>query len=162
MNKLNYIKATLVAGCMFALLPEGYAQIENPNIVLIMADDLGYECIGANGGTSYQTPVLDKLAATGVRFEHCYSQPLCTPSRVQIMTGMYNVRNYTAFGVLDQGSRQLLLTCSSRAAMPPASPGSGNSAVKRTRHSTSGLIKPASGSTRFQGPKVHMELTAVS
>ena len=102
MNKLNYIKATLVAGCMFALLPEGYAQIENPNIVLIMADDLGYECIGANGGTSYQTPVLDKLAATGVRFEHCYSQPLCTPSRVQIMTGIYNVRNYTAFGVLDR------------------------------------------------------------
>ena len=102
MNKLNYIKATLVAGCMFALLPEGYAQIEKPNIVLIMADDLGYECIGANGGTSYQTPVLDKLAATGVRFEHCYSQPLCTPSRVQIMTGIYNVRNYTAFGVLDR------------------------------------------------------------
>ena len=39
------------------------ASAEQPNIVLIMADDLGYECIGANGGTSYQTPVLDKLAA---------------------------------------------------------------------------------------------------
>ena len=62
-------------------------QAKKPNIVLIMADDLGYECIGANGGTSYQTPVLDSLAKTGMRFEHCYSQPLCTPSRVQIMTG---------------------------------------------------------------------------
>ena len=83
------------------------AAASRPNIVLIMADDLGYECIGANGGTSYQTPVLDKLAATGVRFEHCYSQPLCTPSRVQIMTGIYNVRNYTAFGVLDRRADDL-------------------------------------------------------
>lgn len=67
-----------------------------------MADDLGYECIGANGGTSYKTPVLDRLAETGVRFEHCYSQPLCTPSRVQIMTGIYNVRNYVKFGIMDR------------------------------------------------------------
>lgn len=72
-----------------------------PNIILIMADDLGYETIGANGGTSYQTPVLDRLAATGVRFTHCYVQPLCTPTRVQIMTGRYNVRNYINFGNMD-------------------------------------------------------------
>ncbi len=72
-----------------------------PNIVLIMADDLGYETIGANGGTSYKTPVLDRLAATGARFEHCYAQPLCTPSRVKIMTGRHNVRNYVKFGYLD-------------------------------------------------------------
>lgn len=75
---------------------------DKPNIVLIMADDLGYECIGANGGSSYQTPVLDGLAKTGMRFEHCYSQPLCTPSRVKIMTGIYNVRNYVKFGLLDR------------------------------------------------------------
>jgi arylsulfatase A len=53
-----------------------------PNIVLIMADDLGYECIEANGGTSYKTPHLNRLPAEGMRFEHCYAQPLCTPSRV--------------------------------------------------------------------------------
>lgn len=73
-----------------------------PNIVLIMADDFGYECVGANGGTSYRTPVLDEMAETGIRFEHCCSQPLCTPSRVQIMTGIYNVRNYVRFGLLDR------------------------------------------------------------
>ena len=73
-----------------------------PNIVFIMADDLGYECIGANGGTSYQTPVIDSLARTGMRFEHCYAQPLCTPSRVKLMTGMSNARNYEKFGVLDR------------------------------------------------------------
>jgi arylsulfatase A len=72
-----------------------------PNIILIMADDLGDETIGANGGTSYKTPELDRLAATGARFEHCYAQPLCTPTRVQLMTGQYNVRNYVMFGALD-------------------------------------------------------------
>jgi len=71
-----------------------------PNIVLIMADDLGFECIGANGGTSYRTPVLDELAKTGVRFNHCYAQPICTPSRVKLMTGIHNVRNYEKFGHL--------------------------------------------------------------
>ena len=72
-----------------------------PNIVLIMADDLGYECLGCDGGASYSTGVLDGLAAGGIRFEHCYSQPLCTPSRLKIMTGRYNFRNYTYFGALD-------------------------------------------------------------
>jgi arylsulfatase A len=71
-----------------------------PNVILIMADDLGYECVTANGGESYQTPVLDKLAAGGMRFEHAHSQPLCTPTRVQLMTGRYNVRNYLNFGTL--------------------------------------------------------------
>lgn len=72
-----------------------------PNLIVILADDLGYECVGANGGTSYKTPVLDGLAATGVRFERCYAQPLCTPTRVQLMTGIYNVRNYIHFGNMD-------------------------------------------------------------
>ncbi|VGO20699.1 sulfatase-like hydrolase/transferase [Pontiella sulfatireligans] len=72
-----------------------------PNIILIMADDLGYECIGANGDSEYSTPVLDGLAENGMRFEHCYSQPLCTPSRVKIMTGISNVRNYIEFALLD-------------------------------------------------------------
>ncbi len=71
-----------------------------PNIILIMADDLGYETLGSYGSASYRTPRLDRLAAQGLQFSHCYSQPLCTPSRIQIMTGRYNVRNYTQFGDL--------------------------------------------------------------
>lgn len=77
------------------------AEEARPNIVLIMADDFGYECVAANGGTSYQTPHLDELARTGMRFEHCHVQPLCTPTRVQLMTGLYNDRNYLRFGILD-------------------------------------------------------------
>ena len=77
------------------------AKQKRPNIVVILADDFGYECVGANGGKSYKTPNLDKLAASGMRFERCYVQPLCTPTRVQLMTGRYNVRNYVNFGTLD-------------------------------------------------------------
>lgn len=78
------------------------AAVEKPNVIVILADDFGYECVGANGGTSYPTPNLDRLAATGARFEHCYVQPLCTPTRVQLMTGQYNVRNYVQFGLLEK------------------------------------------------------------
>lgn len=76
-----------------------------PNIILIMADDLGYEALGVYGSNSYKTPHLDKLANEGMRFEHCYSTPLCTPSRVQLMTGKYNFRNYIGFGLLDPEER---------------------------------------------------------
>lgn len=71
-----------------------------PNVILIMADDMGYECIAANGSEDYKTPNLDKLAKEGVRFTQCFSNPKCTPSRVKLMTGMYNSRNYTKFGEL--------------------------------------------------------------
>lgn len=73
---------------------------KRPNIILIMADDLGYECVTCNGGESYQTPRLDAMAAEGLRFSQCHSQPVCTPTRVQIMTGRCNSRNYWAFGSL--------------------------------------------------------------
>jgi len=88
----------LIALLAFACGPAFAA--EPPNIILIMADDFGYECVTANGGQSYQTPNLDRLAATGMRFEQCHVQPLCTPTRVQLMTGRYNVRNYLNFGTL--------------------------------------------------------------
>ena len=99
---LSLRRRTALAALLIAFSLSSTSLAERPNIVLIMADDLGFECLGANGGTSYETPVLDKLAADGVRFEHCYSQPICTPSRVKLMTGIYNVRNYAEFGLLEK------------------------------------------------------------
>ena len=100
---------SIYLSCLLAIIAvgtAGHATDQLPkNIILIMADDLGYETIGANGGSSYETPNLDRLAERGVRFEHCYSQPLCTPSRVQIMTGKYNARNYQKFGVLPRSEK---------------------------------------------------------
>jgi len=98
-------RATSLLFAAFALTVALSATLQGadrkPNVILIMADDIGYEAITANGGQSYQTPHLDRLAATGMRFERCHVQPLCTPTRVQLMTGIYNVRNYLDFGVLD-------------------------------------------------------------
>ena len=91
-----------LAACTLLLASFTHLQAasKKPNIILIMADDFGYECVTANGGQSYQTPNLDRLAASGMRFEQCHVQPLCTPTRVQLMTGRYNVRNYLNFGTL--------------------------------------------------------------
>ncbi len=92
------MKSLLLIFSSFILWHSSFAA--QPNVILIMVDDFGYECVTANGGESYQTPNIDKLAASGVRFENCHVQPLCTPTRVQLMTGRYNVRNYINFGTL--------------------------------------------------------------
>ena len=66
---------------------------ERPNFVIVVADDLGMECVGAYGGLSYKTPNIDKLAAGGLRFTHCFADPYCTPSRAQLLTGRYPIHN---------------------------------------------------------------------
>ena len=105
MNRRDFLKRCATVGAGGFVLSNRVLEVrtgaKRPNIVLIMADDLGYECLGCYGSASYQTPVLDELARTGMRFEHCYSQPLCTPSRVKIMTGRSNLRNYIRFGVFN-------------------------------------------------------------
>ncbi len=82
-----------------------WASAERPDIILVMADDVGIEGLGCYGGVSYRTPNLDRMAAAGVRFTHAYSQPLCTPTRVELMTGKDNHRNWTYFGILDPRER---------------------------------------------------------
>lgn len=102
-NFLDVIRVTVACWCLLTSVANCSvdAASNRPNLILIMADDFGFECVTANGGESYHTPNLDQLAATGMRFEQCYVQPLCTPTRVQLMTGLYNVRNYIEFGLLD-------------------------------------------------------------
>lgn len=81
------------------------APARRPNILLILADDLGFECLGCYGGKSYRTPSLDRMAADGMRFRYAFSQPLCTPTRMQLMTGKSNARNWKAFGIMDPKER---------------------------------------------------------
>ena len=65
-----------------------------PNVVLILADDLGYGDIGANGGKTIATPHIDALARRGVRLTQGYvSHPVCSPSRAGLMTGRYQQRH---------------------------------------------------------------------
>ena len=83
----------------------GKGDDSRPNIVLIMCDDMGFEGVSIYGSKSYETPNLDSLARRGMYFAHAYSTPICTPSRVQIMTGKYNFRNYVKFGMLDPSQK---------------------------------------------------------
>ena len=81
--------------------PEGSTACK-PNILFILADDLGRELLSCYGGQSgYETPRLGGLASEGMRFENCYATPLCSPSRVELLTGRYSFRNYTKWGELD-------------------------------------------------------------
>ena len=99
---MNYRFNLFLVGCLF-LHTQVFAEEKRPNIILIMADDMGYEALSSNGSESCNSPNLDKLAEQGVRFTNCFSNPICTPSRAKIMTGQYNVRNYVKFGILDRG-----------------------------------------------------------
>jgi arylsulfatase A-like enzyme len=65
---------------------------KRPNIVHIVADDLGWKDVGFNGATDIKTPNLDKLAAEGARLTQFYVQPMCTPTRAALMTGRYPFR----------------------------------------------------------------------
>jgi arylsulfatase A-like enzyme len=78
----------LVLGSVSALtlLPKQGAK--RPNIILVMADDLGYSDIGCYGG-EVQTPNLDKLAQNGLRFTNCYNMGRCCPTRASMLTGLY-------------------------------------------------------------------------
>ncbi|MDB4577622.1 sulfatase-like hydrolase/transferase [bacterium] len=91
---------SLLSAVALSLASAAAEQPQKPNIVLIMTDDASWECFGPYGAVDYETPNIDRLAEHGVKFQHCYSTPICTPSRVMIMTGKYNFRNYTHFGYL--------------------------------------------------------------
>jgi arylsulfatase A len=79
------------------------AAAEKPNIVLILADDVGLGDIGCCGGP-FKTPQIDALAKSGLRFESCYSTPLCGPSRCQLLTGRYPFRT----GLINNQSRNAI------------------------------------------------------
>lgn len=99
-------KYTLAAGALLLAIGIGrvagaspfcYAyessQTRMPNIVFILADDLGIECLSSYGGTSHETPNIDKLAKQGMRFTDCFSNPYCSPSRASLLTGRYPFKN---------------------------------------------------------------------
>ena len=69
------------------------AEKRPPNLIVIMADDLGAKELSCYGNPKHQTPHLDKLARTGIQFETCYTAPICHPTRFEIMTGQYGCNN---------------------------------------------------------------------
>src|SRR5438270_390099 len=81
---------TAVVLCLAAFPPSALAQQKkNPNIVVILADDLGFSDIGCYGG-EIKTPRLDKLARNGLRFTNFFNTARCCPSRAALLTGLYS------------------------------------------------------------------------
>lgn len=80
-----------LAAALVLVAPAAEAQNARPNIVLILADDVGYTDLGAYGGEA-RTPNIDALAARGAQFSRYYSSPLCSPSRAMLLTGLDNHR----------------------------------------------------------------------
>ena len=98
MNRRNFLGMATVAGCgLFSGCVSrkvvSTPKANKPNIVVILADDLGIECLSSYGGKSHKTPNLDKLTSQGMRFTHCFSNPYCSPSRASLLTGRYPFKN---------------------------------------------------------------------
>lgn len=95
------VRASAVLLASLCLCACTKAAPERPNIVVILADDMGYGDIGVDGGTDIPTPNIDALAASGIRFTDAYvSSPYCSPSRAGLLTGRYQQRFGHEFNLL--------------------------------------------------------------
>ncbi len=109
-NLIAHLFRIILIGTLSHTLTSG--QIVKPNIIFIMADDLGYGDLGCYGQKIIQTPNIDKLAVEGIKFTQCYTgSPVCAPSRSVLMTGLHTghttVRGNTGkYGVPGIGGRQ--------------------------------------------------------
>lgn len=84
----------LLLGSIFSCKQESEQEVktQRPNIILIMADDQGWGDLSFNGNTNLSTPNIDALAKNGVSFEHFYVQPVCSPTRAELLTGRHSSR----------------------------------------------------------------------
>ena len=91
--RFGFVAALLSVGmAATAATPPATTRAGTPNVIVILADDLGYGDLGSYGGKRIRTPNLDRLAAEGMRFTSFYAQPVCGPSRAALMTGSYPLR----------------------------------------------------------------------
>ena len=101
-TRRNFLKA-LGVGAVSISTSKGMSlarkTTNKPNIVFILADDLGFKDVGYHGGT-IKTPNIDKLASAGTRLEQFYVQPVCSPTRSSLMTGRYPMRYGLQVGVV--------------------------------------------------------------
>ncbi len=92
-TKCSIIFIILIHSLSLSVLSQkGKNGSKKPNIIYILADDLGIGDVSAYGSDSNHTPNIDKLAKNGIQFQHMYTAPLCGPSRALILTGRYAFR----------------------------------------------------------------------
>jgi len=92
-NPLPMYQRVLGLGLLMLISALALPAAQQPNIIIILADDLGYSDLGCYG-SEIETPHLDGLAANGVRMTTCYNSARCCPTRASLMTGLYPVQNW--------------------------------------------------------------------
>ena len=100
MRSLRITLIVLLAGVSLVVVPCPAANAAAPNVLFILADDLGRQDCGFMGGTEIKTPNIDKLAKTGAVLDAFYVQPVCSPTRAALMTGRYPMRHGLQVGVV--------------------------------------------------------------
>src|SRR6266704_3292596 len=89
-SRRGFLKAAVPACAAWNHLHgAGQAQPGRPNIVIILADDQGWGDLSVHGNTNLATPHIDSLARDGALFERFYVQPVCSPTRAELLTGHY-------------------------------------------------------------------------
>ena len=88
---VEYMLPTLFISNVFLFTASSKDAYHPPNIVFILADDYGFADIGYHRRSGLLTPNLDRLANEGVKLENYYVQPICSPTRSQLLSGRYQV-----------------------------------------------------------------------
>src|SRR5215468_8899014 len=92
-NMLSRLYRLLVAILLLIALQSSSAADRPPNVILILIDDMGWTDLSCYGSKFYETPNIDRLAASGMRLTHAYSAcTVCSPTRSAVMTGKYPAR----------------------------------------------------------------------
>ncbi len=95
MNKFSFTLVLIAFATTFSVSAQNKKvkkETSKPNIIYILADDLGIGDVSCYGSDNNKTPIIDQLAKGGIRFTHGYTAPLCGPSRAMILTGRYPFR----------------------------------------------------------------------
>ena len=148
-GRREFIRTALVASAGTTAWSQVRKSLpSNPNVLFILADDLGYGDLSCYGRPDYKTPVLDKLAAEGVRLTDAYAAaPVCTPTRCAFHTGRYPQR-------LAVGLEEPLVDANNTLGLPPAHPTIA-SLIKQRGYETALIGKWHLGVRPEWGPNQH-------
>jgi len=113
-SRRNFLKLLSLTSLGLSFIHYGCSDIKmdnRPNIILIMADDIGFSDIGCYG-SEINTPNLDKLGENGIRFKQFYNMAKCNPTRVSVLTGMYQGDSTTlSIGQLMRNAGYTIIWC---------------------------------------------------
>ncbi|HUU27944.1 MAG TPA: sulfatase-like hydrolase/transferase, partial [archaeon] len=99
-GRRDFMKVLGFGGGVALALPResrtGEVERRKPNVILVITDDQGWGDIHSHGNVLLDTPVMDRLAASGARFDRFYVSPVCAPTRASLLTGRYSLRTGTS------------------------------------------------------------------